>query len=83
MFAMWERFGMDVLSLRHELGLSQNEFAAKIGLTSKGHMSEIERGKAQPSVRVALEIERLSEGRLPAASLNDDVALVEKFRGFQ
>lgn len=72
---------MDVLTLRQELGLSQVEFAARIGLTSKGHMSEIERGKAQPSVRVALEIEKLSEGRLPAASLNDDVALVEKFRG--
>lgn len=46
-------------------------------------MSEIERGLTQPSVRVALEIEKLSAGRLPAASLNDDVALIEKFRGLQ
>jgi len=83
MFAMWERFAMDVSALRQELGLSLGEFAAKVGLTSRGHMSEIERGLTQPSVRVAIEIEKLSAGRLPAASLNDDVALIEKFRGLQ
>jgi DNA-binding transcriptional regulator YdaS (Cro superfamily) len=31
-------------------------------------------------VRVALEIERVSEGRIPASDLNPDVALVRSFR---
>ena len=71
---------LTIVELRKELGLSQEGFAEQVGLRSKGHLSQIERGNETPSVRVALEIERLSGGRIPAASLNADVALVDTFR---
>lgn len=71
---------MDIVSLRKELGLSQEAFAALVGLKSKGHLSDIERGNETPSVRVALEIERVSAGRVRASELNPDVAMVEQFR---
>lgn len=70
---------MDIVSLRKELGLSQEAFAARVGLKSKGHVSTLER-TGVASVRVALAIERLSDGRIKAADLNPDVALVESFR---
>jgi len=69
---------MDITSLRKELGLSQEAFAARVGLRSKGHVSTLER-TGLASLRVALEIERLSEGRIDASTLNPDVALVRKF----
>lgn len=70
---------MFVVDLRKELGLSQEAFAALLGLKSKGQISQIERGCEEPSVRVALAIEQLSSGRIPAAQLNADVALVVGF----
>lgn len=70
---------MDIVSLRKELGLSQEAFAARVGLKSKGHVSTLER-TGVASVRVAIAIERLSGGRIKAADLNPDVALVESFR---
>lgn len=70
---------MTIAELREELGLSLEAFAIRVGLRSKGQISEIERG-AKPSVRVALEIERLSGGRIDAASLNADVALARQGR---
>ena len=75
MFVMCERLGMDIASLRKDLGLSQEEFAPRIGLKSKGHVCELEAGKT-PSIRVAIEIEKVSGGRIRAADLNPDVALV-------
>ncbi|MFC7378239.1 helix-turn-helix domain-containing protein [Brevundimonas sp. GCM10030266] len=70
---------MDIVALRKELGLSQEAFAAKVGLRSKGHVSDLERSQSA-SVRVALEIEKLSGGRIRARDLNPDVAMVEAFR---
>lgn len=69
---------MTILELRKSLGLSQEEFAKAVGLTSKGYVSDLEKIDATPrcSVKVALEIERLSEGRIAADSLNPDVGLV-------
>jgi transcriptional regulator with XRE-family HTH domain len=67
--------GMTIKELREELKLTHQGFAERLGLKSKGYAYEIENG-AQPSVTVALEIERLSEGRIDAAELNPDVALV-------
>lgn len=63
-----------IRSLREELGLSQEAFAARVGVQSKGYMSRIERGEPC-SVKVAVEIERLSGGRIDAAELNEDVRL--------
>lgn len=71
---------MTILELRKSLGLSQEEFAVRVGLASKSYVSEIE-GGARCSVRVALNIEKLSDGVISAASLNPDVALVEQARG--
>lgn len=67
---------MDIVALRNELNLSQQELAELCGLSSKGHVSQIERGEAKPSVAVALKIEELSSGRISADALNDDVRLV-------
>jgi len=63
-----------IADLRRELGLSLEEFGKRIGLSSKGNVSLIERGQAAPSLPVALAIEKLSCGRIDAAALNSDVA---------
>jgi transcriptional regulator with XRE-family HTH domain len=67
---------MDITSLRKDLGLSLEAFAATIGLKSRGQVSDLEAGRRTPSVPVALAIERVSSGRIDAATLNADVALV-------
>jgi len=68
--------GEKIAALRKGLALSQEAFAARVGLASKGHVCNLEAGKVRPSVRVALEVEKLSEGQLCAAELNPDIALV-------
>jgi DNA-binding XRE family transcriptional regulator len=62
-----------IQAFRLELGLTQEQFAAKIGLSNKGSVSVIERG-GPCSLSVAIAIERLSGGRINAASLNPCVA---------
>jgi len=64
--------GMNIAELRAEMGVSQEDFAALIGLSSKGNVSIIER-ENRCGLRVALKIEQLSDGRIDAASLNDEV----------
>lgn len=69
--------GPAIVALRREMGLSQTEFGAAIGLASKGKVSVLElSGRA--SLQVALKIEDLSRvdgvPRIDAAQLNDDVA---------
>jgi len=68
---------MQIADLRAELGLTLEQMAARVGLASKGQLSLIERGDGRCSIKVALAIEALSAGRISAASLNSDVALVE------
>lgn len=75
MFVMCEQWGMDIKTLRKNLGLSQEDFAPLIGLKSKSHVCVLE-NTGKTSVRVALEIERLSGGAIPAERLNEDVALI-------
>ena len=65
---------MNIAELRAEMGVSQEEFAALIGLSSKGNVSIIER-ENRCGLRVALKIEQLSDGRVDAATLNDEVRL--------
>lgn len=68
---------MTITELRKALGLSQEEFARRVGLTSKSYVSELEKSEApRCSVKVALEIERLSDGRISAVALNPDIGLV-------
>lgn len=70
---------MKIAQLRKALNLSQEGFAKLVGLTSKSYVSELEKApEPRCSVKVALEIERLSEGRISAASLNPDVGLVRE-----
>jgi transcriptional regulator with XRE-family HTH domain len=67
---------MEITALRKEMALSLEAFAGLLGLKSKGHLSQLERGEQTPSVRVALKIEQVSGGRISAATLNPDVMLV-------
>lgn len=62
-----------IAALRTELGLTLQQFGERIEL-SKSQMYEAERTN-RASVRVAIEIEALSDGRIDAAELNDDVKL--------
>ena len=70
---------LTIRDLRKELGLTVDQFAAKLGLASKGNASMIERG-GRCSLAVALAIEGLSidavsgQPRIDAATLNDNVA---------
>lgn len=63
-----------IAALRQERGESLAEFAVAVGCSSKGRISEIERGIASPTVAQALRLEELSGGRIDAAKLNEDVA---------
>lgn len=70
---------MTISELRKSLGLSQEEFARAVGLSSKGYVSDLEKADdPRCSVKVAIEIERLSAGKISAAELNPDVAIVRK-----
>jgi len=68
-----------VRDLRKELELTLAQMLAKLQLRSIGALSDIERGEPC-SVSVALAIEALSGGRIAAASLSRDVALVDAAR---
>ena len=63
---------MQIADLRTELGLSLEAFAAMVGIQSRGRMSVIER-ENRCALRVALAIERLSDGRVDAAGLCEEV----------
>lgn len=67
---------MKIAAFRKDvLKLSQEQFAQRLGLTSKSHVSEIERiNRCSP--KIALEIERMSEGQISAAEISPAVALV-------
>jgi len=43
-------FGQQLLALRKQLGLSQRQFAARVG-TSGGHISLVEQGGVTPRLR--------------------------------
>lgn len=56
------------------MGLTLVEFGEKIGLSSKGQVSIIER-ENKCGLRVALSIEALSGGRINAAELCEEVRM--------
>lgn len=62
-----------IFNLRKSLGLSLADFGKRIGVASKGRVSEIERGVIPCPQRIALKIEQLSAGKINAADLNDAV----------
>lgn len=67
---------MTIAELRIDLGLTYEALAKALGLVSKGQAHGIETGRVKCSPRVALAVERLSEGRIQAGELNEDVALI-------
>lgn len=62
-----------IAQLRSELDLTLAQMGERVGL-SKSQMHEVER-TGQASLPVALEIEKLSGGRIDAASLSEAVRL--------
>ena len=67
--------GLTIRNLRIELGLTLEAFARLVGVSGRGQMSDIERGREGCAVRVALAIEEVSGGRIDAAQLNSVVAV--------
>lgn len=66
-----ELMGLRIRALRHQRGLSVNELAAKAGVSS-GIVSQIERGKANPSLRT-LESIRTALG-VPLSAILEEMA---------
>lgn len=67
-----------LVEARKSLGLSQTEMAERVGLKSKGFYSRVEQGLETPSIRVALAIERETDGAVKAHDLNPQVGLVRE-----
>lgn len=67
---------MSLASYRAELGLTLEQVAVALGLkpSSRGWISEIENGRKDASLRLALRIERWSGGRVTAASVCREMA---------
>jgi transcriptional regulator with XRE-family HTH domain len=70
--------GAAVRNLRLARGETLEQFGLAIGVASKGRMSELERGLRQLTPEQALAVERVSNGTVNAADLNDLVAEARK-----
>lgn len=69
---------MKIVDFRTDvLKISQEDFAQRLGLKSKSHISEIER-KNRCAPKIALEIERISEGLVSAADISPAVRMVRE-----
>jgi transcriptional regulator with XRE-family HTH domain len=67
-----------IAALRVKRGETLAQFALTLGISSKGRISEMEKGLVRPTVAQALAIEKLSDGRIDAAALNADVAAARR-----
>lgn len=56
-------------AFRRANGWSQEQLAAKLGIRSKGYISRVEGGHETCSLKIALRIQKLSAGALPARVL--------------
>ena len=63
---------MDLAAYRRSKGLSQAEVADALELQSKASISMIESGLRKATIRIALQIEHLTEGAVLAPSLLSD-----------
>lgn len=61
---------------RKSRGLSQSQFGTELGLAegSKGYVSRLERGETRWPLKLALRLERLSAGEVPAATICPEAA---------
>ena len=64
---------------RQAKGLTLAQCATELGLSAKsvGWLSDIENGKRDASLRLALRIERWSDGAVTAASVNAEIRATE------
>ena len=72
---------MSLAAYRKSVGKTQAELARDLGLRSKGYLSHIETGGEPCPLKLALRIEDLSDGQVPALSLVDapDAELLRRF----
>jgi len=70
---------MLLAELRRERGLTLAQLCPLLGLseTSVGWLSDIENGKRDASLRLALRIQRWSSGKVTAASVNAEIRAAE------
>jgi len=61
---------LKIKAIRHFVGLTQKEFAMKVGLKSSGHVSDIEKGKEAPGTLFIHSI--CNEFKIVKAWLTDD-----------
>lgn len=52
-------FGMDIASIRKSMGISQAEFAVRLGISHK-YVSHLETGGRKPSLKLSAKIEAIS-----------------------
>ena len=62
----------DLIRYRESLGLTQEQAANQLGLSSKGYFSRLERGEETWPLRLALKVEQWSGGQVTADSLVTD-----------
>ena len=63
---------MDLGSFRAERRLTLEQAALELGLSSKGYLADLERGRQSWPLRLALRVEAWSGGEVPADQLVDD-----------
>jgi len=73
-----------LVNFRISQGLTQAQLAKALGLRSPGYLSVIERGVEPCPLKLAMQIEQLSSGTVPALSLvgPDDAKLLKAHRQF-
>jgi len=73
---------MELAAFRKSRDLTLDAFAAAVGIKSKGYISRIESGLDPAGLRLAIRIQRFSEGAVPAIDLvtPEDRELLEYFR---
>lgn len=64
---------MLIPAFRRSRGWSQAELARRLGISSRGHISDWETGKERVPAEHAIALDRLSDGALPVASLRPDL----------
>lgn len=65
---------MDPVSFRKSKNWSQARLAEELGVRSRSYMSELESGKQGWPLRLALRLQKISEGAVPAASICREAA---------
>jgi transcriptional regulator with XRE-family HTH domain len=69
---------MDPVSFRKREGWTQEQFAERLGVRSKGYISRLEAGTQPWPLRLALRLERLSAGVVVAASICEAAADLQR-----